>query len=416
MTSEHGAQPSAGGVPPPLRSRSLDDVPPGALRVIAVLVRERHLLWRYPFAVTLIVVLLSFLFPNSYKSSVSVLPPERDFQTMSVPMGDLKSLAIGGMALPLMATPSDILAAVITSRTVRDSVVVRLSLARHWGTTFPKAVKALESGSGVKVAQTGIIDAWATSTDRFFADTLANALVDEADRLNRAIVNTKGRRTREFVEKRLEETKSQLVTATDALRQFQRENHTVALEAQVSALVENAAKLKAQLTADEIELSVLEGSLSSEHYRVQQLSSRIRETRRHLDEMEQTAVGDSTQGSGGGISGLPRLGQQLAEKLRDVKIAEALYMLLTEQYENARIQERRDTPSFSILDHASGGGVKVRPKRTVLGAATFVVALGLVIALVMVREFFARLAVTDPERHRATRAIWESLRQTRRQK
>ena len=394
-------------------SVSRADAPSSALRLAAVLVRERRMLWRYPVAITVVVVLISFLFPNEYRSTVSILPPERDFQSMSVPIGDLKSLAAGGMALPLMATPSDILAAVLTSRTVRDSAVTRLGLDGRWEVSYDKAVVRLEKNTGAKVAQTGVVDFWVIDRNRYFSDTLVNTMVEEADRVNRSIANTKARRTREFVEKRLAETKIQLDAAANSLQEFQSQHRTVALEAQISAMVGNAAKLKAQLAADEIELSVLEGSLSEEHYRVRQLRTRIRETSRQLESMESSAMGDSSSSGGAGIAGLPRLGQILAEKLRDVKIAEALYTLLTEQYENARIQERRDTPSFSVLDRAERGGQKARPKRLFLGLGTFIVALGLVTMLILVREYLSQLAVIDPARHRAVMAIWQSFRSGR---
>ncbi|MBI5867702.1 MAG: hypothetical protein HZB43_05340 [candidate division Zixibacteria bacterium] len=380
------------------------------LRLIEVLVRERRLLWLYPLVVTIIVVLVSFLFPNVYRSTVSILPPERDFQSMSVPLGDLKSLASGGMSLPLMATPSDILGAVLMSRTVRDSLVTRYGLDRRWGISFDKAVGRLLSQSGVKVEQTGVVGFWASDRNRFFADTLVNALVDEADRLNRAIVTNKARRTREFVEGRLTETKAQLDLASRALEEFQSRHRSVALEAQITAMVGNAAKLKAQLTADQIELSTLEGTLSEEHFRVRQLRTRIRETRKQLEDMESSAMGDSIASTSKEIAGLPRIGQELAERVRDVKIAEALYTLLTEQYENARIQERRDTPSFSVLDRAERGGRKVSPRRALIGIGTFLVGMCLAAALILVREYLSQLAVTDPVRYNSLATAWASLR------
>ncbi len=401
---------------PVSQSQRFDDggvasgAPGNAVHLIEVLARERRLLWLYPLAVTVLVVLVSFLFPNVYRSTVSILPPERDFQSMSVPLGDLKSLASGGMSLPLMATPSDILGAVLMSRTVRDSVVAKYSLDRRWGISFDRAVSRLLDQSGVKVEQTGVVGFWASDRDRFFADTLVNALVEEADRLNRAIVTNKARQTREFVEGRLTETKAQLDLASRALEEFQSRHRSVALEAQITAMVGNAAKLKAQLTADQIELSTLEGTLSEEHFRVRQLRTRIRETRKQLEDMESSAMGDSGASASTEIAGLPRIGQELAEKVRDVKIAEALYTLLTEQYENAHIQERRDTPSFSVLDRAERGGRKVSPKRALIGIGTFIVGICLAAALILVREFLSQMAVTDPVRYNSLAAAWASLR------
>ena len=106
----------------------------------------------------------------------------------------------------------------------------------------------------------------------------------------------------------------------------------------------------------------------------------------------------------------------MAEKVRDAKIAEALYTLLTEQYENARIQERRDTPSFSVLDRAERGGRKVRPKRSLIGLGTFVVAICLMATWILVREYLAQLAVTDPARYNSLATTWAMLRPGKRSK
>jgi len=121
-------------------------------------------------------------------------------------------------------------------------------------------------------------------------------------------------------------------------------------------------------------------------------------------------MGDSIASTSKEIAGLPRIGQELAERVRDVKIAEALYTLLTEQYENARIQERRDTPSFSVLDRAERGGRKVSPRRALIGIGTFLVGICLAAALILVREYLSQLAVTDPVRYNSLAAAWASLR------
>lgn len=379
-----------GPIPPPDRS----------LHFIGVLIRQRRSLLWYPLGVTLVVVLVSFLFPNQYKSTVVVLPPESGFQSAEFAVSELGKLTGAGMSLPLMATPSDILEAVITSRTVRDSIVSRLDLKNRWNT--PDAAKRLMDRSGAVVEQTGIIKVWAIDPNKFFADTLANEMVIEADRLNREIVNTKARRSREFIEERLAETRADLTRASAELEQFQNEHKTIALDAQIEALVKNAAELKAQMTADEIELSVLEGSLSPEHPTVRRLRSRIQETQKRLDLLQTSPSGDSSLALfDTGLEGVPRLVQELAVIMRNVTVAESLYKLLTERYESARIEERRDTPSFSVLDHASGGGTKVRPLRSLIALATLLASFCLAVAVILARAYFQELPVHDPSRYRA---------------
>jgi uncharacterized protein involved in exopolysaccharide biosynthesis len=170
------------------------------------------------------------------------------------------------------------------------------------------------------------------------------------------------------------------------------------------------------MTADEIELSVLETSLSAEHPRVRLLRSRITETQNRLNELMTSPAGRETEDDrlAFGLEGLPKLVQQLAEITRDLKVAEGVYALLMQQYENARIQERRDTPSFSILDRASNGGTKVRPARALIGLSTLLVTFTLVLAFVLSREYYHRLAETDPARRQALDLILRNVKPGRR--
>ncbi len=397
---------------PPVYTSSPDDTAertPGVWRVGLVLAQNIRALVAIPLVTAIVAVLISFLFPNTYRSTVTILPPERTFQSMDMPWDEISLMAGGGMALPVMATPSDILAAVVTSRTVRDSLVSKMNLAERWETTPDAASIQLEINSGAEVELSGIVKAWVHSNDRFFADTLANGMVLQADRVNRAIVNTKARRTREFVEKRLVETKAEMEIAAERLERFQNEHRTVALETQIQQMIENAASMQAQLTADEIELSVLEQTHSAEHPQVQHLRSRIRETQRRLNAI-QSNPGDTSIGFAAGLSKMPHLVQELADITRELKVAENLYTLLSTEYENARIQEQRDTPSFSVLDHAAGGGEKVSPMRSIIGLATFVSMFALVLAVIVTREYFAQLGRRDPEQYHALRAVWTELR------
>lgn len=381
----------------------------GMLGLLRILIANRGLLWKYPLAISVLVVAISFLIPNIYRSTVIILPPERDFQSMSQPTGDLKTFLAGGMALPVMATPSDILAAVLESRTVCESAAAEMDLPLRWDMDRADVLDELRSIVGAKVAPSGVIVFSLECEDRWFADTLANTMVRIADRLNQSIVNTKASRTRQFVEERLTVTRRQLDTATARLERFQQQHRTIALDVEVKAMVEGAATLRALQTADEIELSVLRESLSPDHPRIRALTVRIAQTEQKLLTMD-TPVDDSARVYlGTGFAELPRLTQELAGRLRDVKVAETLYELLVQQYEHARIQERRDTPTFSVLDPASGGGEKVRPKRLYLGIGTLIVGFAMMTGLIVIRDWLARLAEFAPERHRTILSLWQTM-------
>lgn len=381
----------------------------GIIGLIRILLENRGILLKYPVLIGIVVVGISFLFPTVYRSTVTVLPPERDFQSMSQPTGDVKSFLSGGMALPVMATPSDILAAVLESRTVCDSASSELDLPARWDMDKYDVLDELKSSIEAKVAPSGVISFSIENTDRWFADTLANTIVRISDRLNQSIVNSKASRTRQFVEERLEETRRQLDSSAARLERFQQEHRTIALDVEVKAMVEGAATLRAQQTADEIELSVLRESLSPDHPRIRALAVRIEQTKQKLQTMD-LAVEDSARVYlGTGFTELPRLTQELAARLRDVKVSEALYELLTQQYEHARIQEQRDTPTFSVLDHATGGGEKVRPKRMILGILTVFVGFMLVATGLAVSDWLSRLSRFAPDRYQTIISLWRMI-------
>ena len=140
-----------------IASSAVPVVDGGIVGLIRILINNRGLLWKYPLAIGAIVLALSFLFPNTYRSTATILPPERDFQSMAQPTGDVKSFLSGGMALPLMATPSDILAAVLESRTVCETAATELDLPARWEMNRRDVLEELRSVVHAKVAPSGVI-------------------------------------------------------------------------------------------------------------------------------------------------------------------------------------------------------------------------------------------------------------------
>src|SRR5262249_24356551 len=61
------------------------------------------------------------------------------------------------------------------------------------------------------------------------------------------------------------------------------------------------------------------------------------------------------------LARLPQTGMELGRLLRDVKVEEQLYIMLTAQYEDARITEARDVATVDLLDVAAPPEHKSRP-------------------------------------------------------
>jgi hypothetical protein len=83
------------------------------------------------------------------------------------------------------------------------------------------------------------------------------------------------------------------------------------------------------------------------------------------------AADPAAEKAGGGlpyptIKSLPLLGAKYADFYRRAKIQETVFELLTEQYELAKVQEAKETPSVKVLDSAKIPEKKSFPPRLVI--------------------------------------------------
>jgi uncharacterized protein involved in exopolysaccharide biosynthesis len=83
---------------------------------------------------------------------------------------------------------------------------------------------------------------------------------------------------------------------------------------------------------------------------------------------------------------VPEVGLELVRLTRDVKIQEVLVTLLTQQFEQARIAEARDTPIVQVLDRAVPAERASRPRAGLNGVLAGAVGLALSVLLAILLE------------------------------
>src|SRR4029077_16061961 len=83
------------------------------------------------------------------------------------------------------------------------------------------------------------------------------------------------------------------------------------------------------------------------------------------------------------IRRLPLLGVTYADLYRRMQIQEAVYETLTQQFELAKVQEAKETPSVKVLDAASLPERKSFPPRTLLALLSAFLVFGAAVMLVV---------------------------------
>jgi tyrosine-protein kinase Etk/Wzc len=369
---------------------------------LTVLVNYRRFIFFNLLAVCTIVAIISFLLPPWYTARTTILPPEKESSLLS-----LSSSLLGGlipspeMSLPFMATPSDILATILRSRTVGEKIIEKEDLKKVYkAKTVDDALKELTSHLKVVVESEGVVSLEFEDKDKMRASRVANLFVEELDEINRKTNASQAKSTRVFIEERLAQTQKYLTLAEENLKSFKEKNKAIALDEQMKSIIQGAADLKAQLVLNEIQLNVLKRNMSDSHPQVQQLRYKINEIKKQLDLLE-LGNSEKTKGEGKALdvpfSKVPTLSLELARLTREVKIQEAVFELLTQQYEQAKIQEAKDTPTIQALDKASPPERRSRPKRAASVGIAAVASLFLSVIFVFGVEYLKNSKTRNPE-------------------
>ncbi len=363
---------------------------------LEVLARRRGLIVGLVVLVTLVAAIVSFVLPKWYEAKALLLPPK----DMSLPVGNVGSLSeivsvTEGLDLPVLATPTDIYARMLRSRTVAGRVIDSFNLQTRYETDSRDATfEAFMGHTDSRVTVEGLLEVSVEDRDPEMAAALTNALVDELDKLNREIVLGRARQHREFVQQRLARVNAELDSARHDLEQFQLANRTVDFDEQTRLAIDQASELKVQLARIDIELQVLAGRLGEDNADYKELQRRRRIVQKELEKLERTNEDNSFFSLP--ISEVPGLRGQYEQLYSRVQVNESLYQILLEQLEQAKISENENLPTISVLDRAVPPDQRSRPRRAIIIGGAFAGSLIIAILFAAWLEFLRRLAEHRP--------------------
>jgi uncharacterized protein involved in exopolysaccharide biosynthesis len=350
-----------------------------------------------------IATVMALLVPNRYTSTTRLMPPDSQsgsgMAMLSAITGKVGAPGLGSLASDLLGTKNSgaLYMEALRSRTVEDRLVNRFDLRRvYWVKYMEDARKYLDENTSIaEDHKSGVITVSVNDRNRQRSTDLAQAYVEELNRLMSEVSTSSARRERLFIEQRLVTVKQDLHQAAEEFSQFASQNTTLDVTAQTKAMVEAGADLQGNLMAAQSELEGLEQIYTSGNVRVRSLRARVDELRRQLHDMagptpnpliaaspDSPTTGDkssinpppsvnpspSNQPSDmiyPSIRKLPLLGVRWAELYQQAKIQETVYQLLTQEYELAKIQEAKEIPSAKVMDEAVLPERKAFPPRGV---------------------------------------------------
>ncbi|HTC61944.1 MAG TPA: hypothetical protein VK709_03820 [Candidatus Saccharimonadales bacterium] len=223
------------------------------------------------------------------------------------------------------------------------------------------------------------------------------------DRLVVKVNTTSAHREREFLEGRLTEVNQDLETAEKQFSEFASKNTALDIPTQGKAMIEAAAALKGQLIVAQMELQGMRQIYSDNNVRVRGLQARVDEIQKQMQLLGGTSdapPANSNQKDDQSIfptiRRLPALGVNYADLYRNTKVEEAVFETLTQEYELAKVQEAKETPSVKLIDTPDVPEKHSFPHRPwiILGASTLFLLSGAV--WIFGTEHWERIEASDP--------------------
>jgi len=378
--------------------------------------RSRRFLWGVVWKTFAASVIVAFLVPAHYKSAVRFVPGESPGSSGGGSMMGLLSKALGGSestatslgldATGLLAakTPGAFYVEVLKSRTVQDRLINRFDLrARYRKSTYFEARKKLTKFTEIEEdKKSGVISLAVTDYEAKVAAQMANAYVEELNRLAVDLNTSSAHRERQFLEARLATAKDDLARASAALSQFTSKNSMVDPQNEGRAVMDAAARLQGELIASEAELKGLQQIYSNDNIRVRTLRARMTELQAQLKRIVGGGTAQDETGTGSfaypSLHTLPGLGSRYGDLYREARIQEAVYAFVTQQLELAKIQEAKELPIVRVMDAGVAPEKRSSPIRTLIAGGSVMGALLLACLWVLGKHRWQQIAANDPYR------------------
>lgn len=371
--------------------------------LLIVLARHKKLLVLFPLAVALATTAISYALPNVYKASTKLLPPQQAQSGAAALLSQLGGAASVVAGAAGIKNPNDTYIGMLKSRTIADILIDKFDLQKVYDEdSRDKTRKELEMNTVITAGKDGLISIDVEDEDQKRVARIANGYVAELVKMTSVLAVTEAAQRRIFFERQLTMAKDNLANAEMVLKGALDTRGVISVDSDSRAIVETVARLRAQVSAKEIQLNSMQAfvTINNQEYKraLQELSS-LRSELSKLENGRPAPAGITNAGAN------KQVGLENIKILRDVKYYQMLYELLAKQYEVARMDEARDAALIQVLDPALEPERKVKPRRAIIIILATLLAFIAAVAWSFIADAKRRAMATP-----VTARQWEELK------
>jgi len=379
-----------------------------------ILWRKRRFVAKNVVIVAVASVIIALLLPKWYSSEATILSSGAGrFNILS----SISPIPISDFGLSSISEDINTFIAILNSRSVKEYMVKKFDLVNRYDEKdLEFAMVAFEDKMELEVTEEGTLKISVIDKKPEIAKAMVVELLTKLDSVNQQLGMDKGRFNREFLEQRLNETKTDLAIAEIRLKDFQEKTGIIDIVSQISAQYEAYGQiyiqemqvygqlynqemiaytelysLKAQT---EIQLNVSKVTLNPNNPAVKRYEIMLNEQEKQLDlitssldkQLLDIILGfEKIEGKNLinklehlptmiNFDNFPVLGMENARLIRELTIQNTLLELLLPQYETARLEESKNIPTLQVIDEPKVAINKTKPIRSLIVIASVIMA------------------------------------------
>lgn len=373
---------------------------------LTIIVKYRWFLFFFILIFTASVTIYALLAPKWYKSTASVLPAEKtDFLSAITGVSSLiKNFSPSrGLSALTGPTETDKYIAILKSSSVIDDVIRTFNLKKVYdleGAYSEKIYKNLMSNLEIEVQEEGNLTVSVYDKNPQRAANMANFMILKLNEISTDLGSSNAKANRIFIEKRYTQNRHDIDSLENQMKDFQKKYGVTAVPEQIEATLKSMSEIYVDLYKKEIQYNYLTQSLGSEHpytinakIELNELNNKINQLNKGTDKTQQDYKILIP------IKLAPELANKYLKIYQELKIQYSILEFVTPLYEQAKIEEVRNTPTVLVLDKATPADHKAKPKAMIYGAISFSVAVILGFVIIFFIELMKKMKTVEPNKY-----------------
>lgn len=322
---------------------------------------------------------ISLMLPKEYSSSAVMLPPSPPAMGLSsiLPQKMTEGLS-GAIGSGLSQNETSKAMAILRSQTLATNTIRKFNLMERYGSPVMElALQNFRSHVQFDFNDEGMIRTVVRTETPYFhweeeehkarrlSKEMSDYILEQIDSIYTALSTQKASYERQMIERRLRQNELDLDSLRQRVETLGSQYDIVDLTEQMKTAVQLAGEIKTQVIQEQIKVGVMRELYHTDNTDIKAKELQIAKLQSQLANLMNSSVESDSLRILPSFREAPALQTEFKQLQMELALQSELYTFLTQQYEQARIQETQDTPSLQILDHPVLPTKRTSPRRSI---------------------------------------------------